>query len=107
VTVRLESLRDRLLRPYRRVAMALLPSPRLWEIWTNREILHHGARRTDPRGLSELTQRVEEGFYSGQSPTAEHVEAVREEADRVYSELIHEGPPRPGSTGENGEPTAR
>jgi len=91
VTVRLENLRDRVLSAYRRVALALIPSSRLWEIWTNREVLIH-ARESTAEGerLTDLTLRVEDAFYSSEGPSEDDVDRVSEDAERAYVELAHE-----------------
>jgi len=91
VTVRLENLRDRVLSAYRRVALALIPSSRLWEIWTNREVLIH-ARESTAEGerLTDLTHRVEDAFYASEGPTEDDVDRVSEDAEQAYVELARE-----------------
>jgi len=88
ITVRLESLREQILAPYRRIALALIPSSRLWEVWTNREVLAHDQEGPDqqakPGGtgdLEHLTAKVDEGFYSKQGPSEADVLEVRAGAE--------------------------
>ncbi len=88
ITVRLESLREQILAPYRRIALALIPSSRLWEVWTNREVLAHDQEGPDQQAktggtgdLEHLTAKVDEGFYSKQGPSEADVLEVRAGAE--------------------------
>ncbi len=107
LTVRLESLRERILGAYRKVAIALLPSARLWEIWTNREILEHGKAKGRSPELAQLTHRVEEGFYSSEGPSEQDVSAVEREAESAYAALARDPGTRRPDGGDEGEPTPR
>lgn len=87
-TVRLESLRSRALAPYRPVAAEILPSPRLWSIWTQREVLDEArssGRATEE--LTELSDRVEEAYYGSTPPTDEIVRGIETRASETLDSL--------------------
>ncbi len=93
MVVRLVSMRARALAPYRPVAEAILPSPRLWGVWTSREVLAQarGTGRGAPP-LDDLTDRVEQACYGARPPTGEDVVAIEERAERALRGL-REGEP--------------
>ncbi len=80
-------VRERIFQLYRDVAEPLMPRPDLWGVWTPRQIFEH-VRKTHPaRALAELTDYVEEKYFSARVPAeaelpqaAARVAAVREEA---------------------------
>jgi len=87
-TVRLESRRARALARYRPVAAELLPSPRLWGIWTQRDILERarGTGRAGP-SLADLTDRVERAYYGPVPPSEADVVAIEERAGETLRAL--------------------
>ena len=87
-TVRLESLRSRALSPYRPVAAELLPSPRLWGIWTQREVLDQArAKGRANEALEALSGDVERAYYGSATPTEADVERITEDADAALRSL--------------------
>ena len=87
-TVRLESLRSRALSPYRPVAAELLPSPRLWAIWTQREVLDQArAKGRANEALETLSSDVERAYYGAATPTEEDVERIERDADGALRSL--------------------
>ncbi len=92
--VKLESLRDRALSPFRRLTMRVLPSARAWGIWTNREARTWLGQRTPAHKelLSELTLNVERACY-GQTPPSETDVLDIERASRaIEADLTRESP---------------
>jgi len=93
-SVRLESLRHRALMAFRRVAMKLLPSSRLWGIWTNREVVEQaGGAAQEPNDLGRLGQGVDRAYYAEQPPTTDEVAGIERDAQGLGAGL--RGPSRP------------
>jgi hypothetical protein len=88
VRVDLVPVRERVFQLYRRAAEPILPEPRLWGVWSPRQIVDHVRARRPSPALAELTDFVEEIYFSSRLASegvlpgaAEHVErAVRERA---------------------------
>ena len=80
--VRLESLRERALAPFRKLALAMLGSPRAWPTTTNREVVRF-ARQAPSPALRELSHRVEQAYYDEEPPTPEDVDTIEAIARRV------------------------
>lgn len=97
--VRLESLRARALGAFRRVALRLLPSERLWTTETNREVLARA--QSAPADLPPLAHRIESAYYGPEPPTGGEVEDIQRRADRVLGALVDE-PPGQASEGSDG-----
>ncbi len=76
--VRLESLRDRALSPFRRLTMRVLPSARAWGIWTNREAREWLAQRAPAQQamLGKLTSEVERACYAREIPSEADVAQI-------------------------------
>ncbi|MBN1655527.1 MAG: carboxypeptidase regulatory-like domain-containing protein [Deltaproteobacteria bacterium] len=85
VQIRLLSMRTLALQSYRKVALALLPIPQLWDIWTLRETIDNSSKllRT-PSLLRSLLERVERSSYGRTPPSEQEVEAIE---TRVSSAL--------------------
>jgi hypothetical protein len=80
-------VRERIFQLYREVAEPLLPRPDLWGVWTPRQIFDLVRKSHPARALSELTDYVEEKYFSARVPAEselpraeERVAAVRDEA---------------------------
>ncbi len=86
MTVRLQSLRALALEPFRGVALAILPSSRLWDVWTNRDVLAH-AKPRDAHALGALTERVEEAYYASDPPDERDVAEIEHQATGVLADL--------------------
>ncbi len=86
--VRLDSLRDRAVEPYRAVALEVLPSSRLWAVLTNREFLARARDEVpDPAAIEDLTARVEVASYGAEPPTASEVSEIDERAARAIDAI--------------------
>jgi hypothetical protein len=61
-------VREKIFTLYRRAALPVLPSPDLWGIWSPRQIVDHVRARTPPVRMAELTEFVEEAYFSARTP---------------------------------------
>lgn len=92
--VRLESLRERALAPFRKLALKVLPSPRAWGVWTTREAREWiGRAAPDSRPmLGQLTLDVERACYDEQPPSEAEVNTIEQRTRAVESALApHKG----------------
>lgn len=88
VRVDLVPVRERVFQLYRRAAEPILPEPRLWGVWSPRQIVDHVRSKRPTPALADLTSFVEEIYFSPRLASeavlphaSEHVErAVRERA---------------------------
>jgi hypothetical protein len=96
--VRLESLRDRALSPFRRLSMRVLPSARAWGVWTNREARAWLLQRlpADDAALGELTADVERACYGSDLPSEREVASIEQRTRAIEASL--EVPSRPART---------
>ncbi len=58
-------VRERVFQLYRQAAEPSLPEPRLWGVWSPRQIVDHVRSRRPSPALAELTDFVEEVYFSG------------------------------------------
>ncbi len=79
-------VRERVFSMYRGVARSLLPRPGLWGVWTPRQIFHHVRSLRPSPALSELTDFVEETYFSQRTSAESILEHARELVDRAGSE---------------------
>ena len=56
-------VRERIFDIYREVAVPLLPEPRLWGVWTPRQIFRHVRSQRPASALSDLTDFVEDSYF--------------------------------------------
>lgn len=87
--IRLESQRDRALSPFRRLAMRVLPSARVWGIWTNREArtwLTQNAPEQKEQ-LRQLTLEVEQACYGPTPPSETDVLAIEQASSAIEANL--------------------
>lgn len=61
-------VREKIFTLYRRAALPILPSPDLWGIWSPRQIVDHVRARTVAVRMTELTEVVEETYFSARTP---------------------------------------
>ena len=88
VRIDLVPVRERVFQLYRRAAEPLLPEPRLWGVWSPRQIVDHVKSKRLSPALADLTDFVEEVYFSPRlapesvlSTASERVErAIRERA---------------------------
>jgi hypothetical protein len=64
VRVDLVPVRERVFQLYRRAAEPVLPEAKLWGIWSPRQIVDHVRARKPSPALAELTDFVEEVYFS-------------------------------------------
>ena len=70
--ISLMPVRERIFEMYRDLAEPLLPQPKLWGVWTPRQIFHHIRANQPVSALAELTNFVEETYFS-QRVASEHI----------------------------------
>ena len=86
VRIDLVPVRERIFQLYRRAAEPMLPESRLWGIWSPRQIVDH-VRSTRPSpALTELTDFVEEIYFSPRLAAETAVEQASERVDRAVRE---------------------
>jgi len=74
VRVDMLPVRERIFDLYRSAAQPLLPDSKKWGVWTPRQIVDH-VRRSHPRpALAELTDFVEETYFSQRTPDEDILE---------------------------------
>ena len=64
VRVDLVPVRERVFQLYRRAAEPILPEPRLWGVWSPRQIVDHVRSKRPSPALADLTDFVEEVYFS-------------------------------------------
>ncbi|MBI4508215.1 MAG: carboxypeptidase regulatory-like domain-containing protein [Deltaproteobacteria bacterium] len=79
-------VRERAFAMYRGVAARLLPSPDLWGVWTPREICRHARGQLPGGPLRDLTDLVEETYYSSRIPDESILLTVKAQVDAVRLE---------------------
>ncbi len=86
VRVDLVPVRERVFQLYRRAAEPVLPETRLWGVWSPRQIVDHVRAKRPSPALADLTDFVEEIYFSGR-PAAESVLGeAGERVDRAIGE---------------------
>ncbi len=81
------AVRERIFALYGRAARPLLPDPELWGIWSPRQIFAHvRSERPPASAMAELTDFVEEAYFSQRVPGEERVGEARERIDRAREE---------------------
>jgi len=86
VRIDLVPVRERVFQLYRRAAEPVLPEARLWGIWSPRQIVDHVRGKRPSPALSELTDFVEEIYFSPR--LAE--ETVLEQAEGRVTRALNE-----------------
>jgi len=76
-TVDLLPVREKIFALYKDALRPRLPNPKLWGIWTPRQILDHVRSSKPNAALAELTDFVEESFFSQRSPHEDVLESAR------------------------------
>lgn len=85
LSIRLQSVRVRVMQIYSDVVRYLLPEPDLVRYWTPGESTRHllGRTTTPPAGLSSLTALTQHAYYAGEPPEVETIstaESLAQEA---------------------------
>ena len=86
VRIDLVPVRERIFQLYRRAAEPVLPEPRLWGVWSPRQIVDHVRAKRPSPALAELTDFVEEVYFSGRTPAETVLPQASERVDRAVRE---------------------
>ena len=86
VRVDLVPVRERVFQLYRRAAEPVLPEARLWGIWSPRQIVDHVRSKRPSPALSELTDFVEEIYFSPRLAAETVLPQASERVDRAIHE---------------------
>jgi hypothetical protein len=86
VRVDLIPVRERVFQLYRRAAEPILPEPRLWGVWSPRQIVDHVRSRRPSPALAELTDFVEEVYFSSRLAGEAVLPSATEHVDRAIRE---------------------
>jgi hypothetical protein len=86
VRVDLLPVRERVFQLYRRAAEPILPEPRLWGVWSPRQIVDHVRGKRPSPALAELTDFIEEVYFSARLAEETVLPAASERVDRAIRE---------------------
>jgi hypothetical protein len=86
VRVDLIPVRERVFQLYRRAAEPALPEPRLWGVWSPRQIVDHVRAKRPTPALADLTSFVEEIYFSSRLAEETVLAAASEQVDRAVRE---------------------
>jgi hypothetical protein len=106
VRIDLVPVRERVFQLYRRAAEPILPEPRLWGIWSPRQIMEHVRAHRPSPALAELTDFVEEVYFSQRVSDEDVLATAAERVDRAIGERAASGRPggdRPGGDRPGGD----
>ena len=88
VRVDLVPVRERVFQLYRRAAEPVLPEPKLWGIWSPRQIVDHVKNRKPSPALADLTDFVEEVYFSPRIAAETILPGASERVDRAVRERL-------------------
>ena len=88
VRVDLVPVRERVFQLYRRAAEPVLPEARLWGIWSPRQIVDHVKSKRQSPALTELTDFVEEIYFSARLAPETVLANASERVDRAIRERV-------------------
>ncbi|HEY0190798.1 MAG TPA: carboxypeptidase-like regulatory domain-containing protein, partial [Kofleriaceae bacterium] len=86
VRVDLVPVRERVFQLYRRAAEPILPEARLWGVWSPRQIVDHVRGKRPSPALADLTNFVEEVYFSARVAEETVLPAASEQVDRAIRE---------------------
>jgi hypothetical protein len=86
VRVDLVPVRERVFQLYRRAAEPVLPESRLWGIWTPRQIVDHVRSKRPSPALADLTDFVEEIYFSPRVAAESVLPQASDRVDRAIQE---------------------
>ena len=86
VRIDLVPVRERVFQLYRRAAEPVLPETRLWGIWSPRQIVDHVRSRRPSPALADLTDFVEEVYFSPRLAAESVLPQASERVDRAIQE---------------------
>ncbi|MBA2539263.1 MAG: hypothetical protein H0V17_06485, partial [Deltaproteobacteria bacterium] len=79
-------VRERVFQLYRRAAEPSLPEARLWGIWSPRQIVDHVRARRPSPAMTDLTDFVEEVYFSARMTPESVLANASERVDRAIRE---------------------
>jgi hypothetical protein len=86
VRVDLVPVRERVFQLYRRAAEPVLPESRLWGVWSPRQIVDHVRSKRPSPALADLTDFVEEIYFSPRLAQETVLPQASERVDRAINE---------------------
>jgi hypothetical protein len=86
VRIDLVPVRERIFQLYRRAAEPHLPEPRLWGVWSPRQIVDHVRSKRPSPALAELTSFVEEIYFSARIADETVLPDASDQVDRAIRE---------------------
>jgi Carboxypeptidase regulatory-like domain len=86
VRVDLVPVRERVFQLYRRAAEPILPEPRLWGVWSPRQVVDHVRSKRPSPVLAELTDQVEEIYFSARLAEETALPGISEQVERAIRE---------------------
>jgi Carboxypeptidase regulatory-like domain len=106
VRIDLVPVRERVFQLYRRAAEPVLPEPRLWGIWSPRQVVDHVRAQRPTPALAVLTDFVEEVYFSPRLATETILAQAAERVDLAIRERAHAAPavPAPAPAADRGRP---
>jgi len=91
VRIDLVPVRERVFQLYRRAAEPILPEPRLWGIWSPRQVVDHVRAQRPTPALAELTDFVEEVYFSARVADEVILPRASERVDLAIRERARAG----------------
>ena len=88
VRIDLVPVRERVFQLYRRAAEPVLPEARLWGIWSPRQIVDHVRTKKPSPALADLTDFVEEVYFSPRIAAETILPGASERVDRAVRERL-------------------
>ena len=86
VRVDLVPVREQVFSLYKVAAQPQLPEARLWGVWSPRQIVDHVRRQRPSPALAELTDFVEEAYFSARVPDEDVLPLAQGHVDRAVRE---------------------
>lgn len=86
VRVDLVPVRERVFQLYRRAAEPVLPEPRLWGVWSPRQIVDHVRGKRPSPALADLTDFVEDLYFSARVADEAVLPDAADQVDRAIRE---------------------
>ena len=98
VRVDLVPVREKVFQLYRRAAEPALPEPRLWGVWSPRQIVEHVKAKRPTPALAELTDFVEELYFSPRLAAETVLPGAAERVDKAIRERVRPATPPAGAS---------
>ncbi|HLL23032.1 MAG TPA: carboxypeptidase-like regulatory domain-containing protein, partial [Kofleriaceae bacterium] len=88
VRIDLVPVRERVFQLYRRAAEPVLPEAKLWGIWSPRQIMDHVRAKKPSPALADLTDFVEEVYFSPRVSAEAILPAASQHVERALAERL-------------------